>query len=530
MDKTERMSIPTQYPQTYMLEVGGASIDIRPLFFVALAVGENDKSIIRKKYEEKKWLYFEAYRKSKYSKDPLLTCYPIEAEENIRMLIGIYEISEQTGNFDVLLAIIKNQYKDLYRYVESRHLFDEVKFIEYLKKKNKNKFPEVRKFIYSLYVAMFLCHTFKKNFSLVLSTTESMMGLMNTPNTPEKREKEWEGNYRHVHQQVKQLSDFHFLPIPKENFRLWEYIGNQMHEVDTEMQRGVEVDKLRIANIQTRLNAFVAFGDIIESFGIDPIELQNVELEPAEIRRLIQEFTLHLEEHSETDIDFNVFFSVYYYMRRLALMYQDAKIRLLDTSEEEKFVFAMTKEQEIKEREEKLAKVEQEAKNRSKQQKEKNEALQKELLAMQKREKAWEKEREEQEKNKKELYALRSFLYRHEENAEVEDVVLEEDQLQHMLETVQRKRIVFFGGHPNWIQKTRDFFPEARFLEVDDINRKLSFIQNYDVVCINADYFNHGFYDKLMNEIAKYSAQLVYVRGATNQERLVKEIYEQLNA
>lgn len=530
MDKAERMSIPAQYPKKYMLEVGDASVDIRPLFFVALSVGENDKSLIRKKYEEKKWLYFEAYRNSKYSHDPLLGCYPTDAEQNIRMLIGIYEVSEKTGNFDVLLSIIKNQYKDLYRFVDSRHVFDETQYIEYIKKKSKTKFPEVRKFIYSLYVAMFLCHTFKKNFSLVLTTTESMIALTNTPNTPEKREKEWEGNFRHVQQQVEQLSTFHFLPIPKGNFHLWEYIGNQMHEVDMEMQRGIDVDQLRIVNIQTRLNAFVAFGDIIESFGIDPIELQNIELEPAELRRLIQEFTLHLEEHSETDIDFNVFFAVYYYMRRLALMYQDAKTRLLDTSEEEKFVFAMKKEAEMKEREEKLEKVEREAKLRSKQQKEKNEALQKELLTMQKREKAWEKEREEQEKNKKELYALRSFLYRHETDAESEDTIPEEAQLQHMLETVQRKRIVFFGGHPNWIQKTKDAFPESRFLEVDDINRKLSFIQNYDVVCINADYFNHGFYDKLMNEIAKYSAELVYVRGATNQERLVKEIYEQLNA
>lgn len=530
MKNHNNLNIPLQYPKKYMLEIDNASVDIRPLFFVALSVGDNDKSFIRKKYEEKKWTYFEAYRNSKYAKDPLLTCYPIEVEENIRMLIGIYEISEETGNFDVLLSIVKNQYRDLYRFVESRPSFDETQFIEYMKKKSKLKFPEVRQFIYSLYVGMFLCHTHKKNFSLALSTAESMIGMMNTPNTPEEREKEWNANFRHVQEQVRDLSTFHFLPIPKGKFRLWEYIGSQMHEVDTEMQKGIEVDPLRIANIQGRLNAFVSFGDMIESFGIDPIELQNVELEPAEFRKLLQEFTLHLKEHPDTEIDFNLFFSIYYYMRRLAMMYQDAKSRLLDTTEEEKFVFAMTKEKEVNEREEKLAKVEHEAKMRSKQQKEKNEALQKELLAMQKREKAWGKEKEELERNKKELHALRALLYRQELTSETKELVPVEEQKQHMLESVQHKRIVFFGGHPNWVQKTKEVFPESRFIDVDDINRKLSFIQNYDVVCINADYFNHGFYDKLMNEIAKYSAQLVYVKGATNQERLVKELYEQLNA
>lgn len=522
-----KISVPTQYPKKYMLEFGGASVDIRPLFFVALSVGTNDKSMIRKKYEEKKWTYFEAYKNSKYANDPLLTCYPTEVEENIRMLIGIYEVSNSTGNYDILLSLVKNQYKDLYRFVESKKMFDEVEFINYLTKKSKTGHPDVRKFIYSMYVAIFLCHTFHKNFSLVLSTTESMIGLVNTPNTPEQREEEWQANYRKVQEQVKEISDIHFLQMPKENFLLWEYMAKQMHEADEEMKKGLYVSPVRIANVQERVNAFVALGDIVESFGIDPIEVQNVSLPPSEMRRIVQEYTLHAKEHKDTDISFNVFFSVYYYMRRLAVMYQDAKTRLLDTSEEEKFVFAMSKEQEIQERERKLELVEQEAKLRAKQQKEKIEQQQKELLALQKKEKAWEKEREEMEKNKKELNALRTLLYRMEEETDPASVGAE--QLQTMTEDVQRKRIVFFGGHPNWIQKTKEFFPDARFLEVEDINRKLTFIQNYDIVCVNADYFNHGFYAKLMNEMPKYSAQLVYVKGATNQERLVADIYEQLN-
>lgn len=523
----QNINIPAQYPAKYTLTVNNSTVDIRPFFFVALSVGGNDKSLIRRKYEEKKWTYFEAYKNSKYANDPLLTCYPTEVEENIRMLIGIYEVSEANDNYDILLSIIKNQYKDLYRFVESKKMFDEMEFINYLKKKSKGKFPDTRTFIYSLFVAVFLCHTANKNFSLVLSTAESMFGLTHTPNTPEKREEEWNNNFRNMQEQVQQLSEAHFLPIPKEHFRLWEYIGYQMHQVDVDIERGMNVPSARIANIQDRVNAFVALGDVVESFGIDPIEIQNTTLPPEEMRRILQEYTLILEDHKDIQIDFNVFFSIYYYMRRLAVMYQDAKTRLLDTSEEEKFVFAMNKEKEMKEREEKLEKVEAEAKSRSKLQKEKNEELQKELLAYQKKEKQWMKEREEQEKNKKELTALRTLLYRMEEDAEQEEVGAE--QLQSMTEAVLRKRIVFFGGHPNWIQKTKEFFPDARFLEVDDINRKLSFIQNYDVVCINADYFNHGFYAKLMNEISKYSAELVYVKGATNQERLVQEIYEQLN-
>lgn len=518
------IQIPAQ--SKYMLNLPGVSVDVRPFLFIALSVVDNDKSYIRKKYEEKKWTYFEAYRKSPYSKNQDLMCYPTEVEENIRMLIGIYEVSEQTGDFTVLLSIIKNQYKDLYRYVDTRTVFDEIEFNTYMQKKSKEKLPNARKYMYSLYVATFLCHHFRKNLSVSQHALTSMVGIANTPNTPQQREDEWELNHNDIQEKVRELSAMHYLPIPSNNFRLWEYIAEQMYEVDN--RPGEKASFVEIANIQTRLNSFVSFGDVIESLGIDPIELQNISLPPEEMRRILQEFVIQLEEHPETNIDFNVFFSVYYNLRRLAFMYQDAKRRLLDTSEEEKFIFAKEKEQEIKERERRLEQVESESKLRAKQQKEKNEELQKELIALQKKERAWEKEKLEQEKNKKELSALRTFLYRTEQDTETE-VVVPDEQSQHMMETIQRKRIVFFGGHPNWIQRTKEHFPDARFLEVDDINRKLSFIQNYDVVCINADYFNHGFYAKLMNEISKYSAKLVYVRGATNQERLVKEIYEQLN-
>lgn len=508
----------------------GIRVDIRPLFFVALSTGDLDKSLIRKKYEEKKWQYFEAYQQSPYAKDPMLQCYPIEIEEYIRMVIGIYEVSEKSGNYDVLFAIIKNQHKDLYRYFNSQSLFDEQEFLKYMTKRNNGVMPEMRRFMYSMYVAAFLSFLHTKNLSLTVTTLESMAGFADTPHTPAQREKEWEENVDNIQEGVKMLAMQYDYPLPKHPVSAWEFLRSQMEEVDTKVKQGKEVPDSRIFNVQARLNALVAFGDIIESLNIDPIELQNTELTADEHRRILEEYMrLPLAGDSPNPIDFNTFYALCFYLNRLAVMYNEAKHRLLDTSEEEKFVFAKQKEAEIREREAEIQQLELETRKRVKQQREKTDAMQKELLVLQKREKAWEKERAEREKNQKELYALRSLLYRHEADTNSVSAEQEAGQFQQMLETVQRKRIVFFGGHPNWIQKTKEAFPEARFLEVDDINRKLSFIQNYDVVCINADYFNHGFYDKLMNEISKYSAELVYVRGATNQERLVKEIYEQLN-
>lgn len=533
----DRFTIPNKVPTKYMLEVSGISIDIRPYFFISLSIGDNDKSYIRRRYEEKKWTYFEAYRNSSYKNNPELLCYPTDVEEIIRMVIGIYEASEQTGDFDILLSIIRNQYRDLYRFVDTRRIFDESDFISYLNKKNKSAIPDAQKFIYSLYIAMFLCHHFQKDMALTVTTTEAMIGIATSAHTPEKRKQDWENENGNLKEKVLKLSEEYALPIPAEDFRLWEYIGKEVQKFELwKDEPGRHIDPTHIEHTQERLDAFVAFGDIVESLGIDPFEIQNISLPPGELERMVQEYAVHIHSHPRTKIDFNQFIFVYYYMRRLAVMYQDAKRRLLDTSEEEKFLLAkekeleiQEKELEIQERESKIEQVEKDAKLRATQLNKKNEELQKELTALKRKERNWEKERQENAKNTKELTALRTLLYRLEKENQ-SDIVVPEDQLQHMMDTVNEKRIVFFGGHPNWVQRVKEYFPNARFIDVDDINRNITFIKGYDVVCINFEYFNHGFYAKLMNEVSKHSTEIMYVSGkVTNKERLVREIFEQLN-
>lgn len=514
-------------PVKYQLEIGDASFDIRPYFFISLAVKPEGYSYIKRKYNEDKWTYFEAYKNSRYRTNPALTCYPIKVEEVLRMLIGIYEVSEETGDFDVLLSIVKQQYKGLYRYVQNKKEFNGEEYTEYMKKRTRTEHLDMRLYMYSFYTAIFLCFHFQKNFILDLHLGTSMIGIARTPNTPENRELHWEQNSENVQNRVKRMQELYYMPLPKNQFNFWEYIRNQMEEVDKKTKLGQYVDRKIFDNIQDRINYFVAFGDLIEAMGIDPIELQNMPLQPSEMRKTFQEYVIHQIEHVDTKIDFNLFVSIHFYLKRLADMYLDAKVRLLDTTEEEKFVFAKEKEQEIKEREDRLLKIEKDSERELDSLREKNQALQDEVERLKKKEQEWAKERQENQKEKKELSALRTFVYRLEQEEKQE--AHSGHQHEERLEELRTRQMVFFGGHPNWIQKTKELFPDARFLEVEDLNRKLSFIQNYDVVCINADHFNHAFYAKVMNEVAKFSTQLVYVRGATNQERLVKEIYEQMN-
>ena len=69
---------------------------------------------------------------------------------------------------------------------------------------------------------------------------------------------------------------------------------------------------------------------------------------------------------------------------------------------------------------------------------------------------------------------------------------MEQNALEQQLEDAN---IIFFGGHPNWMTKVHQYFPKSTVVDVDKINKskKFNIMNSADFVCINTDYFNHGF-------------------------------------
>lgn len=510
--------------EDYKITIGGTSIDIRPYFFVALSSDERSRAYIEEKYNLHKWTYFENYQKSTFRNEPLLQCYPIEMEKSIKMVIGIYEEAEESGNFNTLISIVKSSYRTLYRFVEQKSTFDEHAYLQYVNKRKRLVPLNTKDYMLSTFVGMFLCFYFKKNLSLGVSTMESIFGIINSPNTPAKREASWIANTDSVHEKVAHLKKLHQLKKFEEGESLWDYFGNEMVTIENSLKNGESVDNEYVHLFNERLETYIFFGDVLEASGIDPIEVQTSTLTQEDFDMILMEYTYITELYPESELRFNHAFPAIFYIKQLAKMYTKAKVELLDTSEEEKFLAFQEKEKAVAKKEAELIQLEETLKKREAGLKSRLKESEQRIKEMERKEKVLEKELESLRPLKKEVSAVRTLLYKSDDAETFESSGnLSSEKMRKELD---KQKIVFFGGHPNWLSKAKEWFPKSRFIEVDDINRKLSFISNYDVVCINTDHFNHAFYGKLMNEVAKQDVQLVYIQRATNEERVIDMLYQ----
>ena len=508
-------------PAKYILDFGGDWIDIRPYFFVALSADERSRKYIEDQYQKKKWLYFSHYQKSDFRTHSLLQCYPVKMEKAIKMVIGIYEEAEASNNHDVLLAISKFAYRDLYRFIEQKRMFDEDEYQSFFKRRTKGGMLNTREYVHSMFVAVFLCFTFSKNFGLGLETASAMSGIIQTPNTPEQRQKMWEKNEGQIREKLEAVHHIHHLDEFKSGDSVWEMHAKEMTKVENLFKEGRQDESDLPEQVNQRMSTLIFFGDVLEAAGIDPIEVQTERLSEEEFRSILIEYTRIVDEYPASQLHFNQAFPAVFYIRQLAKMYNEAKKELLDTSEEEKYVVVLEKHNAIKRKEEELKRLEEKLHKREEGLKKRAKEAEQQVKELERQNRLLDKEVRELKPLQKEVAGVRSMLYHATEKPKTNELSLAEKR-----EKLDKERIVFFGGHPNWIQKTKDSFPDARFLEVEDINRKLSFIKNYDVVCINTDHFNHGFYEKLMNELSRHDVKLVYIQGATNEERVVDMLYK----
>lgn len=134
------------------------------------------------------------------------------------------------------------------------------------------------------------------------------------------------------------------------------------------------------------------------------------------------------------------------------------------------------------------------------------------------------KELEDNHNYRKEVIALREYIYKHEDEEEINTSNI---QIQDMISFFLSKKCLILGGRPTWINKLKEVFPHFDYMEKEDINRKFKDLDKIDYLFLNTSYFNHPFYYKLMNEVNKYSIKLVYLKGYSNIERTIQEMYSQ---
>ncbi|WP_260857520.1 hypothetical protein [Bacillus thuringiensis] len=494
-------------------------LDIDFIMFIALASAPNAHSLIHAKYKENEWEYYQAYKESPYSKEPLLKIYLIETETVLRKLIGIYayckndsrNISE-ARKMEPIIAIIKKGYSRAYRFVNDRSEFNLIDYTDYIMKKSGGNNPYTVDFIYSVAICIYLASVWKKRALIPEEFLSTYDEMLNSPHSYQSKKFFLAKNKAGVKECMEQFgttkidanqSLFHWLAV---NYlkRISEKEGKFLPKKEDEMN-----------------SYFMLLGNWIETLDLDPVEIQNkVLLSREEMELTFQELLIADIENENVSNKFELLLPAYLYMMAMAKMYKDLKKLYLEDKQEETYLANKIKEKKLKDKEESLQKLKKTTEFKLKEAKEYRLALEKQVKELEKQNSRLESDVETLSKEKKELSSLRSFIYGMnseipQDSASVDDII----------DSLKNVKIAIFGGHPNWQLKIKEYLPHVRVIDVDSLNKSISFIKNMDYVFVNTHYFNHTFYEKIMKEINRTKAELVYLNRTTNTEMTLTEMY-----
>lgn len=126
------------------------------------------------------------------------------------------------------------------------------------------------------------------------------------------------------------------------------------------------------------------------------------------------------------------------------------------------------------------------------------------------------------EEHQQELYALRSFVYSLEAEEENSDPSLE-----YMIEFIKSKRIVVVGGHPIWISKMKQSFPEIRILEASSkINISFDSVSKAEILMIFTYQLKHATTRRAINEAEKRNVPIRILGNQVNEDKIVLNFYD----
>ena len=226
-----------------------------------------------------------------------------------------------------------------------------------------------------------------------------------------------------------------------------------------------------------------------------------------------------------TQAEQDLFFVTCLYLKCISSVYQDTKQLYLDQSKQDYYLEMKSKESQIYEKEAGLFKREQEWQCTHKKLTKTIDGLTEDLREADARIRQLEQQIKNMGDYTEEVHALRSFVYSEEQPEKNKDNY---PSLKTIKEFIQSKRIVIFGGYPNWRQKIKETLPTVEFIDVDEKNRDISKIQRFDSVFINTTLFAHSFYKKIIKELRNCETPLFYLNGQNNTEKTVLEMYKLL--
>jgi len=514
-------------------ETSDFNINIRHFLILALGGNQFLHDTIHRMYEEKKWEYYEEFRKSSFSNDVVMSTYTTISEEKMRQVAGMVEWSYHNNHFTNLYKLIKKGYKYAYQYVQQRRAVDIDDFVlSFIKKRGGEDNVTDSELFFNNIIVLYLCYRENKPCELRnVSGHIFQQGVKDTYNNCFIKEVNF--NKEQLEQKKEEISNlYEDYPVPSKYddlmnvSRLFEYaIGRKTEEIGYRDQLIDPIEARSRAFKEPYLKEVGAFSGWVKTLGINEMDLTSlVPFSKDDMDHIFMEFLIAKEQNNITEEQRDMFIVACIWIQALTHHYKKSKSLYLDDSKEAFYTEVKKREEIVIEKEKELAKKEEDWLTASKKQEEKIKKLEEALRNTELRVKEEQKKTSDLTDYSKEVHALRTYIYEKEEN----HIESTEMTMKEVAEELEGYRMAIFGGHPKWQNKIKQTLPSITFINVSEMNKDLSYIDRLDAIFINTTFFNHSFYRKLMKRLSKNNTKLFYLDEKSNNERVVMKIFKSL--
>ncbi|WP_462412970.1 hypothetical protein [Neobacillus sp. Marseille-QA0830] len=515
---------------SYKMEIPQQEQEITHLF-LSIALGGHSflHPYIEECYRKNEWEFYEAYQGSSLKGNPLFSTYTTKSEEKIRQAAGIIEWSNQNQQFHHVDYLIKKGYKFVFQYLQQHHQIEFEHFMRNFAKRQKSKPVKEIELIYQNIVLWYLCvrenrfYNTKsvawKSFQKVLYTSLNdmrMQEVMFSKTACENHRDEIDRLYEEY--KIPQNIRFDSLGV----FLEFMISSNVKNTKETNPHCDMEWVEQHV--FQVSPTKFIgALGGWLKTLGIHELDAtEQIPFTKEDLDRVFMEILYAQKYNCLTKEEQDLFFITCLYQQCLSSLYLETKTLYLDQSKEDFYLRIRAKEARINEQEAHLLRKQQEWRFTYKRQQKEIEGLTEDLRAANARIRQLGQQLENMEDFAEEVHALRNFVYREEEEDD------HPPSLFNMVEFIQSKNIVLFGGSLNWQLKLKEILPTIKFINAGEKNRDISKIQRVDAVFINTTVFAHAFYKKIMKELSLTQTPLFYLTGQRNMDKTILEIYKWL--
>lgn len=505
-------------------------INIRQFLIVALGNHPYLHPLIEQLYKQREWVYYEAFQKSEFNGDVMLATYTTKSEEKMRQVAGIVQWCYEQNQFDLIYQLIKKGYKYAYQYVQQRQVVDMEEFAQsYTKRQGGLHNVSDLELFNTHIIVLYLCYRENKTLNtrniageifqqgLQDSMIQCFLDELNFSDEKIAQQRE----------ELDQLYDYYRIPKKFEPLslgKLFELTIDQRFVDKMEKNPLREVyDARKEIFIEPYTKQMGALSGWMKALKINEMDAtEHTIFTKKDVDKVFLEYLLASKENHIGEEERDLFIVSCFFMQCLALHYQEAKELYLNQAKQDYYVSMKAKEEEILKQEVKLQQKQAEWQQKLEQSKREREGVEQELREMKAKLREQDQQMKQFEDYSKEVHALRTYLYQQDQE---EPIGGAEVPFETMLTLLPSKRILIFGGHPNWRQKLKEVLPSVEFIDVDEKNRDYSFLKRVDAVFINTTFFNHAFYQRIMKVINKSEVALSYLDGRSNIEQNVRDMY-----